>query len=164
MKGSGLPTSVNSHTVAELIRQALPELGPNLSSEGEICRLDLPKEKLVEAASALKNHPDLRFTYFSFMTAVDRGDHFELLYLLQSLERGASVWLRSNASREGENIPTLTSVHSGADWHEREAFDMFGIVFEGHPDLRPILLPEGFQGHPLRKDWEWVEEYLTKPL
>lgn len=164
MNGSCLPASVNSATTAGMIARALPELGPSISSEGKICQIDVPKEKLVEVAGALKGHPDLRFTYFSFATALDREDHFELAYLLHSPETGASVWLRSRMAREGESAPSLTGVYSGADWHEREALDMFGITFEGHPDLRPILLPEGFQGHPLRKDWERVEDFLTQPL
>jgi len=164
MNAKELPRALDSDAALQMIVRALPALEPNISSEGGTCRINVPKQNLVEVARALKEHPDLRFAYFSFMTAVDRGERFELLYLLQSPETGASVWLRSEIARDGEAAPSLTNVYEGADWHEREAFDMFGILFEGHPDLRTILLPEQFRGHPLRKDFQAEEDFLAEPL
>jgi len=159
---SSHPTALSAEATGEMIARALPDLKPSISSAGQICRIQVPKESLVEVAETLKGHPDLRFTYFSFMSAIDRSDHFELVYLLQSPTTGGSVWLRSSMARDGEAAPTLTGVYSGAGWHEREAYDMFGIVFEGHPDLRTILLPEDFQGHPLRKDFVAAYDFLAE--
>ena len=69
------------------------------------------------------------------------------------LKRGQGLLLKTAVSREKAELPTATTVYRGANWHERETFEMFGVVFTGHPDLKPLLLPDGFEGHPLRKDF-----------
>jgi len=145
---------MHAQELKDTLAREHPEWAEALSLEGELCYLTLEKAIVPEAAQALKSLPGLPFHYFSFVTAVDRGDHFEVLYCLQNLERVAMVFLRTRVAREGEGVATLTGVYSGANWHERETFDLFGIAFEGHPDLRRILLREEFEGHPLRKDYE----------
>jgi len=92
----------------------------------------------------------------STVTAVDRypaEPRFEVVYHLNSLER--KQWLRLKARIGGENptIESVTSVWRGANWYEREVFDLFGIRFTGHPDLRRIMMPDDWEGHPLRKDY-----------
>lgn len=77
----------------------------------------------------------------------------ELIYLLTSLERGIKVFLRVELPREQAQAPSLVSLYKAADWQEREVFDLFGIRFEGHPNLKKILTPDFIQGHPLRKDY-----------
>jgi len=144
--------------VRDILSREHPEWAEGLSLEGDRCYLTVDQARLPETARALKNLAGLAFHYFSFVTAVDRGDHFEVLYCLQNLEQIAMVFLRARIAREGESVPTLSGVYTGANWHEREAFDLFGIVFEGHPDLRRILLPEQFEGHPLRKDYQVLKQ------
>ncbi|MBI1896900.1 MAG: NADH-quinone oxidoreductase subunit C [Acidobacteria bacterium] len=109
------------------------------------------------------------FDYLVDITAVDypdREERFELIYILYSFERNLRVRVKTRV-REGERPRSVTHLYTGANWLEREVFDMFGIEFAGHPDLRRILLPEEWRGHPLRKDYsivqmdnEWVRENL----
>jgi NADH-quinone oxidoreductase subunit C len=109
-------------------------------------------EKLVEACRHLKEKEG--FTYLVDLTAVDwkdRAPRFDVLLLLHSFSRGQER-LRLKAA-VGETCPSVTGVWLTANWMEREAFDMYGVRFEGHPDLRRILTWDGFQGHPLRKDF-----------
>ncbi len=94
------------------------------------------------------------FDYFSFVTAVDRGSNFELFYHLVDVEKNEKLMVRAEVSREEAKVPSVTALWKGADWHEREAYDLFGITFEGHPQLKRILLPEDWEGFPLRKDYE----------
>ena len=109
-------------------------------------------EKLVEACRHLKASEG--FTYLVDLTAVDwkdRDPRFDVLLLLHSFSRGQER-VRLKVAVAG-SCPSVTGVWETANWMEREAFDLYGIVFEGHPDLRRILTWDGFQGHPLRKDF-----------
>jgi NADH-quinone oxidoreductase subunit C len=110
----------------------------------------------VELALFLKEDEELQMDHFIDLTAIDRPERnearFDLLLLTRSSSTGARIRARTQV-KEGEEAGTLTHVWSGANWGEREVWDMFGIKFEGHPDLRRILLYEEFVGHPLRKDY-----------
>ncbi len=88
------------------------------------------------------------------VTAVDRGAVFTLVYRLQSRELGAAIFLKADVPRGEPEIESLCDLWPAANWQEREVFDLFGIVFRGHPDLRRIALPDDWVGHPLRKDYE----------
>lgn len=121
---------------------------------------------IVRACRYLKEDPDLHYNFLSDLTAVDRlgnRPRFELVCHVYSLQFKRRIRVKVQVE-EGEVIPSLTSVWSTANWHEREVYDMFGMEFEGHPDLRRILMPDGWEGHPLRKDYpvqaspKWWEE------
>jgi NADH-quinone oxidoreductase subunit C len=123
--------------------------------------------KLLEIARWCRD--DEEFDMLSDLTAVDwpkREKRFDLILNLYSFAKNERVRLKAHVG-ENERVASVTSVWPVANWMEREAFDMFGIVFEGHPDLRRILLPEEWQGYPLRKDYDilkqdtaWVRENL----
>ncbi len=103
----------------------------------------------------LKTDPTCKFSTLVDITAVDwpeRPKRFEMVYHFLSMYQNHRVRLKSQL-REDEMIPSITGTHPSADWFEREVFDMFGILFSGHPDLRRILTDYGFRGHPLRKDF-----------
>jgi NADH-quinone oxidoreductase subunit C len=92
--------------------------------------------------------------YFNWLTAVDYKDQgLEVLVRLDNLEANVAVTLRTRLAPGVTRCPTLTGLFRGANWMERECFDMFGVTFDGHPDLRRILLGEDWEGHPLRKDY-----------
>jgi NADH-quinone oxidoreductase subunit C len=116
----------------------------------------VPKELLRATAQQCRDNPSLNFNLLSDATCVDRfpvEPRFELNYHLLSIPRRDRVRLRTSVSLQHPVIDSLVPVWPGADWLEREIFDLFGIRFEGHPDLRRILLPEGFDGAPLRRDF-----------
>lgn len=113
------------------------------------------KERIVDICRFLKEDTELRFNYLSDLCGVDyhpKKPRFEVVYHLYSIPYKYRVRLKCRID-EGEKVPSVTSVWRTANWHEREAYDMYGIVFEGHPDLRRIYLWEGFEGYPLRKDF-----------
>jgi len=111
-------------------------------------------ESLFDLVSFLKTAPGLDFSYLSTITAVDYYDYFELVYQLVSLEHNHSLVLKTRCyERESPAVPSLVSLYRGADYQEREIYDLMGISFEGHPNLKRIVLWDGFKGHPLRKDY-----------
>jgi len=111
-------------------------------------------ESLLEIAGYLKSTRGLDFDYLTAITAVDFLDYFEVDYLLTSLRRNHSLLVKTRCyGRENPTLPSVVSLWRGADFQEREIYDLFGISFEGHPNLKRIFLWDGFQGHPLRKDF-----------
>src|SRR6266571_4602488 len=122
------------------------------------------REVVFEILQSLRN--DEHFDYLVDVTAVhypQRAQQFEVVWILYSFQKNERVRVKTQIS-ETENAPSVTPLWSTANWLEREGYDMFGIQFEGHPDLRRILLPEGWKGHPLRKEYgiiqqdqEWVQ-------
>ena len=115
--------------------------------------LEIAPEQIVGVCGFLKY--DEKFTRLSSVTAVDRypaQPRFEVVYHLHSVERKERLRLKSRLSGDAPEIESVTSVWRSANWYEREVFDLFGIRFRNHPNLTRIMLPEGWEGHPLRKD------------
>ena len=146
---------------------------PGAISEAVIFRnmpaLTVAKESLLAIAQFLKGDEGGTYALLTDETAVDypkREKRFEIIYHLYSFKRNDRLRLKVFAS-EGEKVPSVTSVWPTANWLEREVYDMFGALYEGHPDLKRILLPDDWVGHPLRKDYDilrqddaWVKENL----
>lgn len=128
-----------------------PDLCPLFSIEFGDGVLQVDCHELYEAARNLK---ELGFDRLGMVTAVDRGEHFEMVYRLTSRSMSAGIFLKCHVPREEPSTHTLVPLWPAALWQEREVYDMFGICFEGHPDLRRILLPDDWVGFPLRKDYE----------
>jgi NADH-quinone oxidoreductase subunit C len=115
----------------------------------------VPADRLVETCLVLRDEPTLRFNVLVEVTAADylpRNPRFEVVYHLLSVPNRLRLRLKVRVSADG-TVPTVQSVWRGAGWPEREVWDMFGIVFDGHPDLRRLLMPEDWEGHPGRKDY-----------
>jgi NADH-quinone oxidoreductase subunit C len=114
-----------------------------------------PAGRVVQALTQLRDHPDCRFALLIDLAGVDypeRPQRFDVVYHLLSMTKNQRVRLKVQTD-EDSAVPSVCSVFGNADWYEREAFDMYGIFFDGHPDLRRILTDYGFHGHPLRKDF-----------
>ncbi len=123
----------------------------------------IKKEALLEICKFLKNDPELQYNFLSDVCGVDypeREKRFEVVYNLYSIRNRWRVRLKINVG-ENESVPSITSIWEGANWHEREVFDMFGVKFENHPDLTRILMPDDWVGHPLRKDFPLTKEEVT---
>jgi NADH-quinone oxidoreductase subunit C len=138
----------------DLLRSLLPHaaLEPGGSTDQPAVRV--PAADLAEVCRLLHDRPELGFAFLADITAVDwwpREPRYDVVYHLSSMTQR----LRLKVALEGTSatLPTLQSVWPAAAWLEREVWDMFGIRFEGHPDLRRILMPEEFAAHPLRKDY-----------
>ena len=114
----------------------------------------IKSDSLKELLSSLKNTPGLDFDYLNDITAIDYWDYFELVYQLTSLKNNHKLTVKIRlVGRDNPVAPSITSIYKGADYQEREIHDLMGIKFEGHPNLKPIVLWEGFKGYPLRKDY-----------
>jgi NADH-quinone oxidoreductase subunit C len=109
-----------------------------------------------EVATFLRDEPALGFDFFDFLSAVDyspKGRGYEVVAHLYSTTQNHNVRLKVECAAENPHCPTLTGIWAGANWAEREAWELFGVVFDGHPHLVKLVLPEQFEGHPLRKDF-----------
>ena len=113
----------------------------------------------------LRTDPELQLDYLECITGVDYPDQHKIhvVYHLYSYKKRHRVVIKVLLDREDPALPTLVNVWSAANWQERECFDLLGVLFEGHPDLRRLLLPDDWEGHPLRKDFEEKDEYHGIP-
>ena len=136
------------------IATRLEERFPGSIVESSQNSLVVKSEFLLAAATFVKDTPGLDFDYLTAITAVDYYEYFEVIYQLTSLEHNHSLVLKTRGyGREKPTLPSVVSLWRGADFQEREIYDLMGISFEGHPNLKHIVLWEGFKGYPLRKDY-----------
>lgn len=108
---------------------------------------------LLKVAQFLNTTPSLKFNYLNCITGVDYLDYIEVVYHLTSMDHNHSLVLKVRCDRENPEVPSLYSLFRGADYQEREIYDLLGVRFAGHPNLRRLFMWEGFEGHPLRRDY-----------
>jgi NADH-quinone oxidoreductase subunit C len=158
---------MESTAVIDILQHAVPGAAFEAGPATDQPTIYVPRERLVETMTVLRDHPALQFSLLADMTATDwppREPRFELVCHLACLgvpgsPEGAPApppaRLRVKVGVPGDDprVPTLSGVWPVANWLEREVWDLFGIVFDGHPDLRRLLMPEDWEGHPLRKDY-----------
>lgn len=117
-------------------------------------------DKIEEVCIFLRDDEQFKFDYLSCLSGIDSGNNIlSVVYNLDSFKLNHKVTLKVNVTRDNPHVKTVSTVWLTADWHEREAYDMIGIIFDGHKDLRRILCPYDWEGHPLRKDYEVQEFY-----
>ena len=142
-------------SLGETIKAALPGAVTGSFVAFDQLTLTIELAKVVEVARFLREDPGCRFVSFVDITAVDypgRENRFEVVYHLMSPVLNARIRFKGDAS-ETTQVPSVIDVYPGADWFEREAYDLYGVIFVGHPDMRRLLTDYGFDGHPLRKDF-----------
>ena len=136
---------------AEVARQIGEQLPDAVTGSDETTAF-VRSEAVLDAARFLKEYFD--FDYLVSITAIDFNDHFDVVYHLRSLKNNYGVVLRTRCDdRDSASVPSLVSLWQGAELQEREVYDLMGISFDGHPNMKRIVLWEGYQGHPLRKDF-----------
>ena len=149
--------------VADRLRERFGERLLDLAEAADCLTAVIGRDSLIEVASYLRDDPDLGFARLSSVCGVDyleqeRDPRFAVVYHLHSFLLKRYVRLRVPVDEDDAVVPTLCVVWPGADYFERETFDMYGIRFDGHPDLKRILLPDDFEGYPLRKDFVQARE------
>ena len=138
--------------LAELLRDRFPDA---LVAKGEVTVTTTPDE-LHDTLSGLRDDPELGFDFLSDISASDwpdREPRFWLAYHVSSMHHGDRVRVKVGLLSDDAVVPSIVSLWPGADWFEREVWDFFGIRFDGHPDLRRIIMPDDWDGHPMRKDY-----------
>ncbi|MBI2188288.1 MAG: NADH-quinone oxidoreductase subunit C [Acidobacteria bacterium] len=146
---------MDAHGIITALAPIVPGTVYEAGASVDFATLYVPANRLVETCLALRDTPSLRFTALVEVTAADyfpRDPRFEVVYHLLSIPNRLRLRLKVRANETG-SVPTVQDVWPSAGWLEREVWDMFGIVFEGHPDLRRLLMPEDWEGHPQRKDY-----------
>src|SRR5208283_3609009 len=143
--------------IAEIIKDRYPtELRGTKEFRGQLSVV-LRKDRIKEVMQYLHDTPELYFNLLEDLCGVDylgkKEPRFEVVYHLYSLRHRHMIRIKAEVPEEDASIDSVVDIWAGADWHERECFDLFGITFKGHPDLRRILMPEDWEGHPLRKDY-----------
>ena len=160
---------MNPAEIKSKLESKFPRIQIQIVNEG----LVLKPEDLLRVAGFLKESEEFKMNYLSLITAVDYLEYLESVYHLYSVDKKTGpVVLKVRVTRDHPQIPSLVSIFRGAEFQEREAYDMMGIIYEGHPDLRRIFMWEGFEGYPLRKDYlpededvlewqdvEWLERH-----
>ncbi|HKR10867.1 MAG TPA: NADH-quinone oxidoreductase subunit C [Pyrinomonadaceae bacterium] len=151
-----LEETAPSPVVAALQREHPEWVSDVIAAFGEITVV-VPREHLAAACTFLKTSPETKFDFLSDVCGADRGPEeeprFEVNYHLFSTSIYHRLRVKVVLNEEDTHVPTVTGIWKTANWHERETYDLFGVIFDGHPDLRRILLPEDWQGHALRKDF-----------
>jgi len=143
-------TALNGEQVAREITELLP--GAVVAADK--AAVVVTSKSLFQVAEFLKNTPAFDFDYLTNLVAVDYMDYFEVVYHLISLKHNHSLVLRTRChDRDRPVVPSMVNLWRSADFQEREAYDLMGIIFDGHPNLKRLLLWEGFVGHPLRRDY-----------
>jgi NADH-quinone oxidoreductase subunit C len=171
------PASGSASEVADVVAPPLPppkpfgKIGQCLQVAGLSCEaldpdangveyLQIQPDDLLRVAQFLKTDRACQFDFLACVTGLDYKTHREAVYHLESLDLKHRLVLKVKATQE-DRIPSLMPVWTAADWHERETYDLLGIVFEGHPDLRRILMPTYWEGYPLRKDYKEEDPRLV---
>jgi len=146
--------------IFEAVKAAFGEAAVELQEEGfSPAFLVVSPEKVREIALFLRDDPSMLFDSLMCLSGVDYPDRFAVAYHLHSLSIGHRIGVKAYLPKDAPSLPSVDPVWPAADFQEREAFDLFGIVFEGARDLRRILLPEDWEGHPLRKDYKYPDSY-----
>ncbi len=145
-----MTAALSGNDVAGKVRQQFPESVIESNESGILVK----SESLCDVISFLKTSPDFQFNYLSGITAVDYLDYFDVVYHLTSMVHNHSLVIKTRCyGRENLSVPSIVELYKGANTQEREVYDLMGISFEGHPNMKRLFLWEGFQGHPLRKDY-----------
>ena len=160
------PIDASNHPLVKKLKERLGDAVLEASEFLGQLSIAVAPPQIVEACIALRDDAETPFNYLSDLTCVhypdNRGAPFQVVYNLYSIPANERV--RLNVDTNGEGVESVTSVWPTADWMEREVYDLFGVIFHNHPDLRRILLPPDWDGHPLRKDYplEFVENRWTE--
>jgi NADH-quinone oxidoreductase subunit C len=151
------PAGLNPKGIAEKIKEQFPDQVIEVAEFRDQVSVIVKRDQTIPIMKYLHDDPLLSLDHLQDLTAVDylnkKDVRFEVVYNLYSIKYRHKIRIRAQVPESDPKINSVVPIWAGANWHERECFDMFGIVFTRHPDLRRILMPEDWEGHPLRKDY-----------
>jgi NADH-quinone oxidoreductase subunit C len=150
---------VTAQEIHSLLAAAFPDDVLALDANAKDPSIGLRPEGVPRAMRFLKEDPRTAFDFLDCLSGVDLGERLGVVYHLFSYPHRHKVVVKVDVPRADARVPSAALVWRGARWFEREAFDLLGIVFDGHPDLRRIMLPDDWEGHPLRKDYVYPTHY-----
>jgi len=136
-----------------LAEQTLGDFNPVSGVLHDLPQVTVAPGDITNLCQLAKTDPGLDCKMLLCLSCVDYEEHFQIVYVLQSLSHEQTLVVKTDIPYDSPRLPSVTSVWAGADWYEREAHDLFGVEFEGHPDLAPLLLYEEFEGYPGRKSF-----------
>ena len=143
--------------IADKIKEKFPDEVLGIKEFRGQVAVTMKKGRMLEIAGYLHDEPELYFDYLIDVCGVDylgkKDNRFEVVYHLYSIKHRHAIRIKAEVPENDSSIDSVMPVWVGANWHERECYDMYGVVFKGHPDFRRILMPEDWEGHPLRKDY-----------
>ena len=140
--------------IGELVGPDAIEEAQINEKNGEMPTITVRPEHWLRTAEVLKMNPEISMNYLRLLAGVDQETHLEVVYQMINLSTQREVCVKVKTDRDNPSIPSVTPIWATANWNEREVYDLFGIDFPGHPDLRRIMMPDDWVGHPLRKDYE----------
>ena len=150
-----IPPPVAADSLHERVRAVLGDKVSAANTRGNLLTIEIAASDLLAVATALRDDPELRFNYFGDVTAVHwpgETQEYEVVYHLRSIPENRSIRVKTRIAA-AEAVESMAQVWPGADWPEREVYDLMGVQFANHPDLRRILMDEDYEYHPLRKDF-----------
>ena len=142
-----------SNKIKEILNEKFPHV--TIKSNDQYIEINIDKDFIISTLKDLKENSNFQFDQLIDLTAIDypsREKRFDIVYILLSMTKNNRIIVKTSLSLD-DNIESITSIHRSADWYERECYDLFGIKFMNHPDLRRIMTDYNFEGHPLRKDF-----------
>ena len=141
-----------------LLKEAYASFSAEFGYAVDEVTVTVPRERIVEACRIAKEEPRLRMDYLRCLAVTEYPEHYQAAYMLYSTAKGHKAVLKANVPKDDPAIPSVTEVWKGADWHEREGAELFGVTFSGHPNPKQLLLFGEFEGkYPLRKDYPFEE-------
>jgi len=143
--------SERAQVLQKRVEGLFQDFQPEVGATFDIPEILVNPENIADVCRTLKEEPDLSFKLLLCLAGVDYQEYLQIVYVLLSLEHEQKLVIKTNVPLDNPRLPTVTPVWRGAAWYEREAHDLFGIEFEGNPDMSPLLLYEGFEGYPGRK-------------
>ncbi len=155
---------MTAQEIHDRLQEKFPEAILEFNNEVLQPYLQIKPEQFYPVCEYLRDNDDMDFDFLMNLAGVDYGDQLGTVYHLYSMSKNHKIVLKVTVPRDHPHIPSIADLWRTADWHEREAYDLFGIVFDNHPDLRRLLLPEDWEGYPLRKDYVQPEYYHDIPV
>ena len=147
----------DARALLDTMVEALAEFDPQPGAMSDLPQVTVGRQHIVDACRTMKEDDRTSTLMLLCLTAVDYSETLQMVYFLQSLDPERTLVIKTEAPNDDPVIPSVTGLWSAADWYEREAHDLFGVSFPGHPDLSPLLLYDEFEGHPGRKEYPFYE-------